>query len=193
MQIFCLVDLSIGVSGVLKSPTIIVLSLISPFILLAFALHMWCSYVRASLVTQMVKRLSAMLETWVQSLSWENPLEKEMATHSSTLAWKTPWSEEHGRLQSMGLQRVRHDWVTLLTYFTILGANIFFLDWSFDHYVVSFFVSFHGLYFKVYFIWYEYCYSFLLVSICKKYFFSALHFPSLCVPSLRWVSCRQHI
>ena len=62
----------------------------------------------------MVKHLPAMRKTWVQSLGWENPLEKEMATHSSTLAWKIPWSEEPGRLQSMGLQRVRHDRVTSL-------------------------------------------------------------------------------
>ena len=52
----------------------------------------------------MVKRLPAMWETWVQSLDWEDPLEKEMATHSSTLAWKIPWMEEPGRLQSMGSQ-----------------------------------------------------------------------------------------
>ena len=50
-----------------------------------------------------------MQETWVRSLGREDPLEKEMATHSSTLAWKIPWTEEHGRLQSMGLQRVGHD------------------------------------------------------------------------------------
>ena len=66
----------------------------------------------ASLVTQTVKRLRAMWETWVQSLSWEDPLEKEMATHSSTLVWNIPWTEEPGRLQSMRLQRVRHDLVT---------------------------------------------------------------------------------
>ena len=60
---------------------------------------------------------------------------------------------------------------------------IIFLDWSFDHYVVPFFVSFHSLYLKVYFIWYEYCdSSFLLVSVCVKYFFPALHFCSVCVP-----------
>ena len=59
---------------------------------------------RASLVAQTVKRLPAMLKTWVQSLGWEDPLEKVMATHSSTLAWKIPWMEEPGRLQSMGLQ-----------------------------------------------------------------------------------------
>ena len=62
-----------------------------------------------SLVAQMVKRLSTMWETRVQSLGREDPLEKEMATHSSILAWKIPWMEESGRLQSMGSQRVGHD------------------------------------------------------------------------------------
>ena len=57
----------------------------------------------------MVKSLSAMQETQVQSLGWEDPLEKEMATHSSILAWKIPWTEEPSRLQSMGSQRVGHD------------------------------------------------------------------------------------
>ena len=64
---------------------------------------------RTSLVAQMVKCLSTMWETRVQSLVWEDPLEKEMAIHSSTIAWKIPWTEEPGRLQSMGSQRVRHD------------------------------------------------------------------------------------
>ena len=49
-----------------------------------------------------------MRETWVQSMGWENPLQKELATHSNILAWRIPWTEEHGGLQSMGLQRVRH-------------------------------------------------------------------------------------
>ena len=62
-----------------------------------------------SLVAQMVKCLRAMQETRVRSLGWEDPLEKEMVTHSSTLAWKIPWTEEPGRLQSMGSQRVRHN------------------------------------------------------------------------------------
>ena len=60
-------------------------------------------------MAQTVKRLPAVQETQVQSLGWENPLEKEMATHSSTFAWKIPWTEEPGGLQSMGSQRVRHD------------------------------------------------------------------------------------
>ena len=68
------------------------------------------TYNRTSAVAQMVKRLPTMQETWVRSLGQEDPLEKEMATHSSTLAWKIPWTEEHGRLlQSMGSQRVGHD------------------------------------------------------------------------------------
>ena len=62
-----------------------------------------------TLVAQMVKRLSTMWETWVLSLGREDPLEKEMAIHSSTIAWKTPRTEEPGRLQSMGSQRVGHD------------------------------------------------------------------------------------
>ena len=64
---------------------------------------------RASLVTQMVKNLPAVQETWVQSLGQEDPLEKGMATHSSILAWEIPWTEERRRLRSMGLQRVGHD------------------------------------------------------------------------------------
>ena len=63
----------------------------------------------ASLLTQMVKNLPVMQEAWVQSLGWEDPLEKGMATHSRILAWRIPWTEEPGRLQSIGSQRVRHD------------------------------------------------------------------------------------
>ena len=59
---------------------------------------------RDTLVVQMVKRLPTMPETWVQTLGWEDLLEKEMATHSSILAWKIPWTEEPGQLQSMGSQ-----------------------------------------------------------------------------------------
>ena len=65
--------------------------------------------VNTSLVAQTVKRLSTTQETRVRSLGWEDPLEKEMAVHFSTIAWKIPWTEEPGRLQSMGLQRVAHD------------------------------------------------------------------------------------
>ena len=62
-----------------------------------------------SLVAQTVQRLSTMRETWVRSLGWEDPLEKEMATHSSILAWRIPWTGEPDGLQSTGSQIVRHD------------------------------------------------------------------------------------
>jgi len=66
-------------------------------------------YYRAFLIAQSVKNLPAVQETWVRSLGWEDPLEKEMATHSSILAWKISWKEESGGLQSMGSQRVGHN------------------------------------------------------------------------------------
>ena len=66
----------------------------------------------ASLVAQTVKHLPTVWETWVRSLDWEDLLEKEMGTHSSILAWKIPWAEEHSRLQPMGLQRVGQNWAT---------------------------------------------------------------------------------
>ena len=68
----------------------------------------------ASLVAQRLKCLPPMRETRVRSLGWEDPLEKEMVTHSSILAWRMPWTEEPGRLQSTGSQRVGHDWLTSL-------------------------------------------------------------------------------
>ena len=87
-----------------------------------------------------------MQETWVQSLGREDPVEKEMATHSSTLTWKLPWMEEPGRLQSVGLQRVRHDWATKLNSsilhrcFTVYGlpgcsvmSDSFSTPWTLAH------------------------------------------------------------
>ena len=73
---------------------------------------MWQVCFDRVMVAQMVKHLPAVRETQVWSLGWEDPLEKEMATHSSTLAWKIPWTEEPVRLQYMGSQRVRHNWMT---------------------------------------------------------------------------------
>ena len=64
-------------------------------------------------MTQTVKNLPAMQETHVRSLSWDDPLEKGMATHSSTLAWRIPWTEEPGRLQSMRLKKKRWGWLSL--------------------------------------------------------------------------------
>ena len=78
-----------------------------------------CTHFKWAVVAQTVKCLLTMRETRVASLGWEDPLEKEMATHSSTLAWKIPWMEEHGRLQSMVSQRVGHDWVTSLSLYEI--------------------------------------------------------------------------
>ena len=78
---------------------------------------LWYSAFRwlgASLVAQRLKCLPAVRETWVRSLGQEDPLEKEMATHSSILAWRIPWTEEPGGLQSMGSQRAGHDWATSL-------------------------------------------------------------------------------
>ena len=72
---------------------------------------MWVLYLhtQASQVAQIVKKQPAMQETHVQSLGWEDPLEKGMATHSSILAWRIPWTEKRGRLKSIGSQRVRHN------------------------------------------------------------------------------------
>ena len=83
----------------------------------------------------MAKNLSAMEEIWVQSLGWEDPLEKGMATHFSILAWRNPWAEEPGGLQSMGLQRIRGNWVT----------NTFRRLLLFSCYVVSDSLQPHGL------------------------------------------------
>ena len=76
----------------------------------------------ASLVAQSIKNLPAVQETRVWSLGWEDPLEKEMATHSSILAWKISWTKEPGGLQSMGSQRVGHDWATN-TYYSFLNVS----------------------------------------------------------------------
>ena len=69
-------------------------------------------YIQASLVAQTVKGLPAMQKTWVQSLGWEDPLEEEKAIDSSILAWKIPWTEKPGRIQSRGSQRIGHDFAT---------------------------------------------------------------------------------
>ena len=86
-------------------------------------------------MAQRLKRLPARRETRIQSLGREDPLEKEMATHSSILAWKIPWTEEPGRLHSTGSQRVGHDWVTSLTHSLFKGRGLGRerkLDWNFS-------------------------------------------------------------
>ena len=79
----------------------------------------------------MVKRLPVMWETRVQSLGQEYPLEEKMATHSHTLAWKIPWTEEPGGLQSMGLQRAGHNRATSLSFF-LYGYTTFYLSVQID-------------------------------------------------------------
>ena len=76
-------------------------------------------YGTSFLLAQTTKNLPAMQENWVRSLGWEAPLKKGMATHSSILAWKIPWTEEPDGLQSPGLQRVRHNWMTNTFTFTL--------------------------------------------------------------------------
>ena len=84
------------------------------------------------MVVQLVKNLPAMQETQVQFLGQEDPLEKEMATHSSILAWEIPWTEKPGRLQSMGLQRVRPDLATtppvILSWHCLLLCTLLWLQ-----------------------------------------------------------------
>ena len=77
-----------------------------------------------SLVAHRLKHLPAMWETWVRSLGREDPLEKEMATHSSILGWRIPWTKEASKLQSTGSQRVGHDWATSLSLSAIIWASL---------------------------------------------------------------------
>ena len=84
----------------------------------------------ASLMAQKVKNLPAVQETWVWSLGWEDPLEEGSANHSSVPAWRIPWIEEPGGLQSMGLQRVRHNWATCSH--EGLYTNFHFIFWERD-------------------------------------------------------------
>ena len=102
-----------GSSIILKSV------LVSPFLTSLSYLFLHSFNQRASLVAQTVKNLPAMQDTWIRPLSWEDPLEKGMATHSSILAWIIPWAEEPGRLQFMGSRRVGHDSATNTFAFTL--------------------------------------------------------------------------
>ena len=97
-----------------------------------YVLNLWHIYTHCivsmtwvSLAAQAVRNLPAMRETQVWSLGWENPLEKGMALHSSTPAWRIPWTEKPGGLQSMGSQRVRHDWATSISLHFIYGIYIY--------------------------------------------------------------------
>ena len=83
---------------------VLITTIITIITIITTSIYYW-----TSLVAQTVKHLSTMRETRVRALGWEDPLEKEMAIHSSPIAWKIPWTEEPGRIQSMGSQRVGHN------------------------------------------------------------------------------------
>ena len=103
-----------------------------------------CMFLKGfSLVAQRLKRLPPMLETWVRSPGQEDTLEKEMATHSSILACRSPWTEEPGRLQSMGSQRVGHDWATSLTLIINIDGQLFSVYWPLN---LLFYELFHIIY-----------------------------------------------
>ena len=117
---------------------------------------------RASLVAQMVKRLPEMWETQVRFLGREDALEKEMAIHSNTLAWKIPWTEEPDRLQSMGSQRVRHHWVTSLSLSKpfIIWSSVTGLTLSF---AIPLYISCYSQLELL-----RYFYFFLFMDLCKR-------------------------
>ena len=110
---YCFHVVSLGCFHVLAIMNSDVINMVFSYVFKTMLSIIWgvYPYVRfgASLVAQMVKNLPLMWEIRVQSLGLENPLEKEIATHSSILAWEIPWAEELGVLQSMGLQKVKHD------------------------------------------------------------------------------------
>ena len=92
------------------------------------------------MVAQGLKHLPAMRETWAQSLGQEDPLEKEMATHSSILAWRIPWTKEPGGLQSTGSQRVKHDWETSLAHFVYIYMFFVYIQgaYAYTHRISAF-------------------------------------------------------
>ena len=105
----------------------------SPWPPLTFCLSSTTGGFRAPLVAQRVKNPPAVQETWLWSLSWEDPLEKGMATHSSILTWRIPWSEEPGGLQSVGFERVGHNWVPNTHTHTHRMIQIPYWEWQYLH------------------------------------------------------------
>ena len=106
-------------------------------------------------MAQRLKRLPEMQETRVPTLGWEDPLEKEMATHSSILAWRIPWTEEPGGLQSTGLQRVGHDWATS-RHFNLLESQCYYFQ---STVLLTLFLSF------------TFCFANFFISVLFKYIF----------------------
>ena len=97
------------------------------FTILVNSIHL-CLF-ETSLVAQTVKHLPTMWKNWVRSLGWEDPLEKKTATHPSTLAWKVLWTEDPGRLQSLGSHRVGHDWLNFGFSFLFILVHWFLICW----------------------------------------------------------------
>ena len=130
-----------------------------------------------SLVAQMVKHLPTMRETRVRSLGWENPLEKEMAIHSSTVAWKIPWSEEPGRLQSMESQKVRHGWATSLSFTepSNIWSNIFVIRFII-YGIIYLYYNTHTWRFFIKLKWYWRSYSVAWLSFYLYYEISHFNF-----------------
>ena len=119
----------------------------------------------ASLVAQTVKNLPAMLESWVWSLGWQDPLEEGIATHSSILAWRIPWTEDPGGFQPVVFQRVGHDWATKQTNLTPQGSSPQYFHKNLGLYWVQNFPHFrkvHNEYFVYYLVWW--CVSCSVVS-----------------------------
>ena len=119
---FCCTSLSLFLSWYIDDSLLFIIH--KPWILCFYFIYCYFLLL-TSLVAQTVKCLPTIQETWVQSLGWEDLLEKEMAIHSSILAWEIPWTEEPGRLPSMGSQRTGHEWVTALWLFLCLTVDNF--------------------------------------------------------------------
>ena len=130
--------------------------------------------------TQMVKNLPVMWETWVPSLGWEDSLEKGTATHSSILAWRISWTEGPGRLQSMGLQRIGHDWETFIHYLTFFFFKAVLVKFhcmytlQFVHLFISWWVPccLHLLVVLIDMLWtweYRYLFKFLISILLSIY------------------------
>ena len=142
--------------------------------------------------------MQEMWETQVRSIGREDPLEEGMATHSSVLTWRIPWTEEPGGLQSMGSQRVGHDWsdsmckhilgkYMLMNIISSSCTDLLIIVWC---PTLSFCMAFV---LKSTFFLYEYCYpNFLVISIYMNCIFLSLHFQPVSF-ALKWVSYRQHI
>ena len=124
----------------------------------------------------MVKRLSTMRETWVQALGRADPLETEVTIHSRTIAWKIPWTEEPGRLQSVGSQRVRHNWATSLSPFTFFADKINVSNFL----CIVYFIQILSLVFKQ-------------ISFWSKSKFSNCQFPCVTLDSVvNFISTSEH-